>query len=435
MNIAIEQLGPHPLNRNFEQYGERWEQMVGSVREHGVIQRPMVRRLGAGYQIVCGHRRVAAAEAVGIDFLDCEVRELSDREVLEILLVENMERENPDPVEEGKLLRAAMGEGCDVETLSRRLRRSVEWITTRQRLLDLDEDVIEAVRKPREAAGHLSMGAVEAILLVPEEERARAVQLVLHPEWSTEVLGPHEAAMVIKHSILEPMRKRKAWEKDSPALVKAWRKNLAAFLNAAQRKDLLVTAMRFEEVEKCGLATSAGDLVPAERVSDGEVVPSVDGVRWVHLAVFHGLPVWVLPSEDVAGVAVVDERLLVMAEEARAEGGLPVTLLTGKAAKPKAVAEREKRIDAAVAEMDGGGRPDFEDDEKPETVISQSMESRAWVDLGPVRELKAMVKALNWPDDDLPEDAPEWLRTMWEGDWDSSTVVELCEWVEGLKKS
>jgi ParB family chromosome partitioning protein len=452
MKISLSKLSAHPLNRHFDRIGEKWEAMVGSVREHGVIQMPLVRKMAPGYQIVCGHRRAAAAEEAGLESIECEVRVMDDRTVLELLVIENLERENPDPVEEGKLLRALDAEGVDIHILAHRLKRSVEWITTRQRLLDLGEEVLEAVRLPRESPGHLDIGTVRVILSVPDSERERAIQLVLHPEWTTEVLGQREAESVIKSVILEPARKKAAWEKESPGWVKAWKKALGTFLTKEQKKELIVQALRWHDVETCKMRTKAEDLIPAERLA--AAVKAEEQKRWVHLAILHGVPVWVIPGSGTAeaelSLAVVDERLLVMAEEAaaeplyemragekvlvRAHAGTPV-LLTDKEARAKTAREkrlqeqdekRQQRIEHAEAELEGGGDPSYPDEEKPEQVITQHMESSAWVDLGPVRELRANYEAAG-------EWKPEWAQMM-----DTARMTHLipdvCLWFEGLKK-
>lgn len=455
--IPIEKLIPHPLNRHFDRAGEKWNAMVESVREHGVIQMPIARLLDGTYQIVCGHRRVAAAAEAGLTSIACDVREMDDRTVLEILVIENLERENPDPVEEGKLLRAAMAEGLDVNILAHRLKRSVAWITTRQGLLDLGDEVIEAVRKPKDASGHLPMGTVEVILSVPVAEREKAIQLVLHAEWSTEVLGPREAESVIKSVILEPARKKAAWEKESPGLVKAWKKALGTYLTKEQKKELVVQAVRYQDVDGCKAKTSAEDIIPKERrasTADPEAV-----LRWVHLAILHGVPVWVIPgdgsSEADLSRAVVDERLLMMAEEAAAEplyevrggekvlvrehAGTPV-LKTDKHAGTKPVKDkktdekREERIENAVGEIEGTGDPNFNTEDPPEKVITQRMESSAWVDLGPVRELREQFAPLQWPGDAAPTDAPEWLKKIWNGEHSTPEIIEMFDWILALKR-
>ncbi len=434
-NISIALLKAHPLNRHFDRFGEGWAALVESVREHGVIQPPLVRKAGDFHEIVAGHRRVAAAGEAGIVELECIVRKMDDRAALELLVIENLERENPDPVEEGRLLRALADEGVEPEVLAHRLKRGVAWITTRQRLLDLGDEVLEAVRKPKDAAGHLGMGAVEVILMVPEEERPRAIQMVLHPEWTAEVLGQREAAEVIRTAILEPARKKAAWEKEAPSLVKAWRKGLGTYLTKEERKDLVVQAIRYEEAETCRLKMEAEDLIPGDLLEDEaahDVAP-----RWVHLAVAHGLPVWVVPQGECqvgrgkceeGSVAVVDSAMLEMAEKARADNGLSTMLVVDKKKR------RKSRVLGAMAaalqaDADEGGDPDYDDSEPPETVIEQTMESRAWVDLGPVRWLRE-----NYDTCEGTEDCPEWARELNVKDM-SHLIPAVCDWILELNKS
>jgi ParB/RepB/Spo0J family partition protein len=457
--IDITLLLGHPLNREFSRIGEGWEAFVDSVRTHGVVQPLLVRKLaGKHYEIIGGHRRAAAAGEVGLQFLECVVREMSDREVLEILVIENLERENPDPVEEGKLLRALAEEGMEPEALAHRLKRSVEWIVTRQRLLDLGDEVLDAVRLPKDAAGHLGMGTVEVLLAVAAEDRPRAIQLVLHPEWAEEVLGPREAAEVIRAAILEPARKKAAWEKENKGLVKAWRKSLGTYLTKDEKSELMVQPLRFEDVEKCVMKTPADAVISPVQLVD----PSISW-RWVQLALRHKLPVWVVPdSGDAESVAVVDERLLRMAEEAAAEplyemrngervmvrqhSGEPL-LLTKAQLRRKAQAgggddpreDDEKaagRVATAAALLDGEGDPNYDAEEAPEKVIEQTMESRAWVDLGPVRRLGKWALAGETnpavTHESAPDGTPPWAVEMArEGHW--ARLSDMMEWVMGLK--
>ncbi|MEI6676828.1 MAG: hypothetical protein WCO57_16785, partial [Verrucomicrobiota bacterium] len=280
------------------------------------------------------------------------------------------------------------------------------------------------------------MGTVEVILSVADADRSRAIQLVLHPEWCTEVLGPREAESVIKSVILEPARKKAAWGKESPGLVKAWKKALGTYLTKEQKKDLIVQAIRYDEDETSKLKTSAEAIIPADRLS--ATADMSEGIRWVHLALFHGLPVWVRPGSDAEDAdqssAVVDERLIVLAETARADNGMDVTILTGKAERSKKTNDREQRIDSAVAELDGEGDPHHDVEEAPEKVIAQRMESRAWVDLGPVRLLRERIKPLQWPADEVPEDSPDWLTAIWDGQCGAEEIVALCDWILGLMK-
>lgn len=444
-HIDINLLNPHPLNREFDRMGEGWKALVESIRTHGVIQPLLVRLVARSrYEIIAGHRRLAAAKEASVETIECVVRKMSDLESLEVMVIENLERENPDPVEEGKLLCALEAEGVKVEALAQRLKRSVLWITTRQRLLDLGEEVIEAVRKPKDAVGHLGIGTVEILLSVMPEERGRAIQMVLHPEWTDEVLGPREAAELIRTTILEPSRRKAAWEKEVKTLVKAWRKDLGMYLTKSEKKDLVVQALRWEEFETCRMKTGAHELIPTNELSDATEQP-----RWVNLAIVHGLPIWIIPAsgDGAESEAVVDERLIRLAEEARVDNGLSAILLSPKQLRRKvSVGNKESigtevptkdastAVEKAVANLDGEVDPDFNTEEPVRKVIDQQMQSSAWVDLGAVRKIREQMKDLQWPVSDLPDDAPDWLVSIWNGQADEQVIVQLCDWFLGLNR-
>lgn len=440
-DIDLRLLDAHPWNRDFAQEGEEWQDFCESVRLHGVIQPLLVRKLGKRFEVFAGNRRTAAARVAGLETVECVIRDLTDQEVLELLAIENMERVNPDPVQEGRLLVAMEAAGTPVEELAVRLNRSVAWITTRQRLLDLGDEVLTAVRRQKDEAGHMGIRTVEILLAVAPIDRARAIQMVLHPEWSEEVLRPREAAEVIRAAILEPARKKVAWEKESKGLVKAWKKALGVYLTKDERKELVVQALRFEDVETCRLKTLAEALIPPDQMT------AADECRWVHLAVSHGLPVWVMPAEaGEYAAAVVDERLIRMAEEARTENGLPAVLLSQKELRRKAqvgavddAGEEEKNdgslaVDLALALMEGQGDPNYDAEEPPEQSIEQTLESRAWVDLGPVRRLRQQISPLEWPTDEVPENTPDWLFAIWDGQCGAEEIVALCDWILNLQR-
>jgi ParB family chromosome partitioning protein len=442
--IDLSLLYAHPLNRDFPQDGQEWEDFCASVRMHGVIQPLLVRQMGEHYEVFAGNRRTAAARLAGLGTVECVVRDISNQEVLELLAIENMERVDPDPVQEGRLLVAMEAAGTTVEEMAQRLNRSVAWIVTRQRLLDLGDEVLAAVCRPKDAPGHLGMGTVEVLLQVTAGDRERAIQMVLHPEWTEEVLGPREAAEVIRAAILDPARKKAAWERENKGLVKAWKKALGDYLTKDEKKDVVVQALRYEDLETCRLRTRAEAVIPPDQLTD----EADDGRRWVHLAVCHGLPVWVVPGESGEdATAVVDERLIRLAEEARADHGLVATLLSPKQLRRKAqvaagadalpaedAADPVSAVARQVALMDGDGDPNYDSEEPPETVITQSMESRAWVDLGPVRQLRTQLAPLIWPEDDAPADAPDWLRAIWAGQCGTEDLTALCDWIIGLSR-
>lgn len=138
-------------------------ELTDSIRQHGVLQPLLVRRKGSGYEIVAGERRYQAARAAGLDEVPVVVRDISDEDVLELALIENLQRSDLTPLEEARGYRQLIDEkGLTQEELARILSKSRSAITNTLRLLDLPEEVQEMVEDGRLTAGH-----ARAVLAVP----------------------------------------------------------------------------------------------------------------------------------------------------------------------------------------------------------------------------------------------------------------------------
>ena len=129
--------------------------LTASIREHGVIQPVLVTETLDGFQLVAGERRVRAAKAAGLDHVPAVVRQLADREQLELALVENLQREDLDPVESARAYRALIDEfGFSQEDLASRVGRARSTVANTLRLLDLHDTVQAAVADGRISEGH-----------------------------------------------------------------------------------------------------------------------------------------------------------------------------------------------------------------------------------------------------------------------------------------
>lgn len=450
--VYLDRIDDHPLNRHFDQHGPAWDALVESVRLHGVINMPLLRYMEDGrYQAVAGHRRKAAALAAGLVKIDCTVRKMTDREALELLVIDNLEREDPDPVEEGKLLRALLADGVEVEALAFRLNRKVEWIKTRQGMLELGDEVLDAVRKPKDDEGHLNLGTVSLLLALPIEERPRGVQMVLHPEFKLGVLNTREAADILKHEILEPVRKRKEWEKECRSLVKAWRARLSSFLTREEKKDLLVEAVSWDNVGVLKQARNAEDLLRDVPGVNTEVVD--DTKRWVHLAIRNGIPIWIEPADNEAqSNALVAGELLVMAEAARAQHGTEYWIgAVKKQAAPAAGTsdiehstpnnegveeEKSEAVADALHVLGGDGERDYQEEEKPDVVIEQSFERSMYMNVTPVMKMQAWAEGqLRRPPEKMEDMYPDGLVPKWMDDrsFGPQDIKEVCDWILSLK--
>ena len=146
--------GPFQPRRRFDD--AELDTLAASIREKGVLQPVLVRRAAADtYEIVAGERRWRAAQRAGIHELPVLVRDLTDREMLEIALVENIQRADLSPIEEAQGYRRLMTEfGHTQEQLSRVLGKSRSHVANAVRLLELPEPVLALVDDGRLSAGH-----------------------------------------------------------------------------------------------------------------------------------------------------------------------------------------------------------------------------------------------------------------------------------------
>ena len=137
------------------------DELADSIRARGVIQPIIVRPRGDGrYQLVAGERRWRAAQRAQLHHLPALVRELDDREVMALALIENLQREDLNPVEEARAFRRlADEEGMTQAEIAAMVDKSRSHVANMQRLLDLPDEVLGLV-----AAGSLSMGHARALI-------------------------------------------------------------------------------------------------------------------------------------------------------------------------------------------------------------------------------------------------------------------------------
>jgi ParB family transcriptional regulator, chromosome partitioning protein len=183
--LPIELISPNPQQprRRFDQ--DSLEALAGSLGERGVLQPVLVRpRPGGSFELVAGERRWRAAQIAGLERIPAIVREREDAQALEAALVENMAREDLNPIEEARACAALVEElGLTREDVGRRVGRSRVAVSNLVRLLDLPDEAIELVQ-----AGTLSEGHGRALLLAHDhgERRALAREAAEHG-WSVRV--------------------------------------------------------------------------------------------------------------------------------------------------------------------------------------------------------------------------------------------------------
>jgi len=155
IEIPVDRLSPNPFQprRSFTEEG--LEQLAESIRHHGVLQPIVVRPMGDGYQLIAGERRWRAAQIAGLQRIPAVVRELDDPGMVQVALIENLQREDLNPIEEASAYRRLMDEfNMTQEQLSSAVGRSRPAIANAVRLLNLPAEIQRAVEERRLSEGH-----------------------------------------------------------------------------------------------------------------------------------------------------------------------------------------------------------------------------------------------------------------------------------------
>lgn len=188
--VDINKIQPNP-NQPRTHFNETLlQELSESIRENGVLQPLLVRKKGQKYEIIAGERRYQASKLAGVEKLPVIIKDVDDQKMLELALIENLQRSDLNPIEEAKGYKQLLKEsGMTQEALSKAVSKSRSAITNSLRLLDLPDEVQQFLFDGKMTAGH-----ARAILAVPyEEARIRLAQKVVDEGLSvraTENLAP-----------------------------------------------------------------------------------------------------------------------------------------------------------------------------------------------------------------------------------------------------
>jgi len=153
--VPISTLDPNPFQPRAAMDPGRLAELAASIRESGVVQPILVRRRGERYQIVAGERRFRAAQAAGLATVPVTVRDVDDGHLLELALVENLQREDLNPIEEAQGFHRLQDEfHLTQEEIARRVGRDRTTVANTLRLLRLPRELRELVAGSRLDAGH-----------------------------------------------------------------------------------------------------------------------------------------------------------------------------------------------------------------------------------------------------------------------------------------
>jgi ParB family chromosome partitioning protein len=153
--VAVERLTPNPFQPRKEFREEVLVDLAESVREHGILQPLVARRRGERVELIAGERRLEAAKRAGLQRVPVILREATDQEMLELALVENIQREDINPVEEAEAYHRLTSEfGLTQEQVADRVGKGRPTVANSLRLLSLPRAVLESLRRREISPGH-----------------------------------------------------------------------------------------------------------------------------------------------------------------------------------------------------------------------------------------------------------------------------------------
>ena len=153
--VNIDSISPNPFQPRQVFDETAIEELTASVKDKGLLQPLVVRRADGGFQLIAGERRYRAARRAGLRMVPVIIRDASDSEALELALIENLQRENLNPVEEARAYQRLTDEfGMSQEDIARRVSKSRSAVTNSMRLLQLPAEIIAQLESGALSAGH-----------------------------------------------------------------------------------------------------------------------------------------------------------------------------------------------------------------------------------------------------------------------------------------
>lgn len=169
--IPIDSIDPGSMQPRVHFDDASLAELADSIRAHGVVQPVIVRQRGDRYELVAGERRWRAARLAGLTSIAAVIKEVPDEELLEIALIENIQREDLNPIEEAQAYRKLLeAVGLTQESLASRVGRDRSYITNYLRLLRLPDDLQQLIIDKKLSTGH-----ARTLLALPHIDQQRRV--------------------------------------------------------------------------------------------------------------------------------------------------------------------------------------------------------------------------------------------------------------------
>ncbi len=171
--IPLEEIRSNPYQPRVVFDDQALEELANSIKEHGIIQPIIVKKSIKGYELVAGERRTRAARLAGLKTIPAIIKDFNDTEMMEIALIENIERENLNPIEEAKAYENILKiNNITQEELAHKFSKSRSYITNMLGLLNLPDITIKLVESKE-----LSMGHARALSKLEDENKINELAL------------------------------------------------------------------------------------------------------------------------------------------------------------------------------------------------------------------------------------------------------------------
>ncbi len=176
IEVALDKIIPNEYQPRKVFDDGKLKELAASIKEQGVIQPVIVHRAGSGYQLIAGERRWRAARLAGLKTIPALVKEATKRELLEMALIENIQREDLNPLEAAEAYKRLQDEfHLTQEDLAKRVGKERSTVTNFLRILGLSKEIKHDI-----AAGNLSMGHAKAVLSLERvRDQAQAASLIV----------------------------------------------------------------------------------------------------------------------------------------------------------------------------------------------------------------------------------------------------------------
>lgn len=198
---GIEEIKPNPSQPRKYFDESKIEELAESIKEKGILEPLIVRKVDDGYELIVGERRWRAAQKAGLKEVPVIVKEAGDREALELSLIENLQREDLNPIEEAEAYKQLIDEfNLSQEELSKRIGKDRTTITNTLRLLKLSPEIKEYIKRSEITQGH-----ARAILSLESRDKQKQLcELIINKGLSV------RQAEAIAKRLLGKQKRRKA---------------------------------------------------------------------------------------------------------------------------------------------------------------------------------------------------------------------------------